>query len=279
MTWFREKQQLWKGQQMSLEIEEMLYEGRSKYQDLKIFQSSTYGRVLVLDGVIQCTEKDECSYQEMLAHLAMRSHSNPNSVLVIGGGDGGIIREILKYKRVVDIHICEIDELVIEKCKEFIPSMASSFDDKRVSIHIRDGFEFLKENKCKFDVIITDSSDPVGPAETLYQPSFFELVHSALKQDGIFTQQGECMWLHCDLIKTFMNNLKSSGFCQVEYAWTSVPTYPCGTIGFLVASKSNVGDVRIPTDNHDLMNLKFYTPELHKASFVKPKFVMDALKQ
>eukprot|EP00835_Amoeboradix_gromovi_P004050 NODE_295_length_11479_cov_0.183480.p7 type:complete len:143 gc:universal NODE_295_length_11479_cov_0.183480:6457-6029(-) len=120
MTWFREKQQLWKGQQMSLEIEEMLFQGKSKYQEIEIFQSTTYGRVLVLDGVIQCTEKDECSYQEMLAHLAMQAHPNPTKVLVIGGGDGGIIREILKYRQAIGIHICEIDSMVIDKCKEFI---------------------------------------------------------------------------------------------------------------------------------------------------------------
>eukprot|EP00835_Amoeboradix_gromovi_P000754 NODE_28_length_33831_cov_0.361200.p9 type:complete len:280 gc:universal NODE_28_length_33831_cov_0.361200:29220-30059(+) len=279
MTWFREKQQLWKGQQMSLEIEEMLYQGKSKYQEIEIFQSTTYGRVLVLDGVIQCTEKDECSYQEMLAHLAMQAHPNPTKILVIGGGDGGIIREILKYKQATDIHICEIDAVVIDKCKEFIPSMAHSFDDPKVNIHIRDGFEFLNENIDEFDVIVTDSSDPVGPAESLYQATYFDLVYRSLKSDGVFTMQGECMWLHTKLIKKCMDDLRHSRFKQVEYAWTSVPTYPCGTIGFLVACKSGLSNVKVPQQSCDDMQLKFYSSELHTASFVKPKFVEEALRQ
>ena len=277
MTWFRESENFWKGQQMSLEVEEMLFEGKSKFQDIKIFQSTTYGRVLVLDGVIQCTEKDECSYQEMLAHLAMRAHPDPKKVLIIGGGDGGIIREVLKYN-VTDVHICEIDAMVIDKCKEFIPSMAHSFDNDKVSVHIRDGFEFLNENADEFDVIVTDSSDPVGPAESLYQPKYFDLVYRALKDDGVFTMQGECMWLHTELIKNCMNDLRSSLFKQVEYAWTSVPTYPCGTIGFLVAAKSDDHTVMIPRKAIEEMDLKFYTPELHCASFIKPKFVQEALQ-
>lgn len=280
MTWFREKQQLWKGQQMSLEIKEVLFEGKSKFQDIQIFQSTTYGRVLILDGVIQCTEKDECSYQEMLAHLAMRSHSNPKKVLIVGGGDGGIIREVLKYN-VDAVHICEIDAMVIDKCKEFIPSMADSFNNPKVSVHIRDGFEFLKENQDEFDVIVTDSSDPVGPAESLYQSTYFDLVFKSLKDNGVFTMQGECMWLHTDLIKKCMNDLKASQFKQVEYAWTSVPTYPCGTIGFLVASKkvaTATCSVKQPEQTPLQMDMKFYSPELHKASFVLPKFVKDALQ-
>ena len=190
MTWFKENQVLWKGQQFSLEIKTMLFEGKSEFQDIKIFESTTYGRVLILDGVIQCTEKDECSYQEMLAHLAMRSHRDPKKILVIGGGDGGIIRELLKYDSVNEIHICEIDAMVIDKCKEFIPSMADSFSNDKVTIHIKDGFVFLKENISEFDVIITDSSDPVGPAESLYQSEYFSLVYKSLKQDGVFTMQG-----------------------------------------------------------------------------------------
>ena len=277
MTWFRETEQLWKGQQMSLEIKEMLFEGKSKYQDIKIFESTTYGKCLVIDGVIQCTERDECSYQEMLSHLPMSTHANPKHILVIGGGDGGIVREILKYPSVEAVHLCEIDEMVINKCREFIPSMASALDDPRVHIHIRDGFQFLQENTNTFDVLVTDSSDPVGPAESLYQPKFFELCHAALTSDGVYAQQGECMWLHLEMIKEYMEVLGSK-FHQVDYAWTSVPTYPCGTIGFLVCSKSKAHDVHVPVQNTDDIDLTFYSRDMHTAAFKKPRFVEKQLK-
>lgn len=277
MTWFRETEQLWKGQQMSLEVKEMLFEGKSKYQDIKVFESTSYGKCLVLDGVIQCTERDECSYQEMLAHLPMSCHGDPRTVLVIGGGDGGIVREVLKYPSIEAVHLCEIDEMVISKCREYMPSMAKAFDDPRVHIHIMDGFEFLKSHQDAFDVLITDSSDPVGPAESLYQPLFFELCHGALKKDGLYAQQGECMWLHTDMIKSYLAVLKES-FHQVDYAWTSVPTYPCGTIGFLVCSKSSAFDIYTPIQDTDAMPLSFYSKALHQAAYVKPRFVQEQLK-
>merc|ERR1740124_1641157 len=144
--WFHERGELWKGQAMSLEVKKVIHHGRSNFQDLLVFESTNHGTVLVLDGVIQVTERDEFSYQEMLAHIPLFSHPNPEKVLVIGGGDGGILREVAKHPGVKEIIICEIDGDVIDISKKYLPSLAMGFDDPRVTVNI-----------------ITDSSDPIGP--------------------------------------------------------------------------------------------------------------------
>ncbi|KAJ1678005.1 putrescine aminopropyltransferase, partial [Spiromyces aspiralis] len=199
--WFRETAQLWPGQAMSLEVNEILHVEKSKYQDVLVFQSKTYGNVLVLDGVIQATERDEFSYQEMITHLPMMAHPNPKRVLVIGGGDGGVLREIIKHDCVEEAVLCDIDEAVIRVSQKYIPSMAIGFQHPKVKVHIGDGFQFLQDQVNSFDVIITDSSDPVGPAESLYQARYYELMKNALREGGIICTQGECQWLHLDIIK------------------------------------------------------------------------------
>ena len=151
-----------------------------------MFKSKTFGNVLVLDGVIQLTDRDECAYQEMIAHLPLFSHPNPEHVLIIGGGDGGVIREVVKHPGVKSITICEIDMEVINAGKTFFPSVASAWDDKRVKLECGDGAVFLAkaENAGKYDVIITDSSDPVGPAASLFESPFYQAMNMALKDGG-----------------------------------------------------------------------------------------------
>ncbi|EXM01949.1 spermidine synthase [Fusarium odoratissimum NRRL 54006] len=178
---------------MTLRVEKVLVHEKSKYQDVLIFKSTDFGNVLVLDNVIQCTERDEFSYQEMIAHLALNSHPNPKKVLVIGGGDGGVLREIVKHDCVEEATLCDIDEAVVRLSKEHLPSMACGFDHPKSKTHIGDGFKFLNDYKNEFDVIITDSSDPDGPAEALFQKSYFQLLHDALREGGVITTQG-CMF-------------------------------------------------------------------------------------
>ncbi|XP_005873540.1 PREDICTED: spermidine synthase-like [Myotis brandtii] len=153
--------------------------------------SKSYGNVLVLDGVIQCTERDEFSYQEMIANLPLCSHPNPRKVLIIGGGDGGVLREVVKHSSVESVVQCEIDEDVIQVSKKFLPSMAIGYSSSKLTLHVGDGFEFMKQNQDAFDVIITDSSDPMGPAESLFKESYYQLMKTALKEDGILCCQGE----------------------------------------------------------------------------------------
>lgn len=186
---------------MTLQVRKVLHVERSLYQDVLVFESETYGNVLVLDGVIQCTERDEFSYQEMIAHLPLASHPNPQKVLVIGGGDGGVVREVLKHQGVKNVVLCDIDEAVVRVSRQFLPHMSALLDDPRVTVFIGDGFKFLADNTSTYDVIVTDSSDPVGPAQSLFQKPYFELLHAALAPGGHIATQAECLWLHLPLIK------------------------------------------------------------------------------
>ncbi|KAI2057300.1 putrescine aminopropyltransferase [Ophidiomyces ophidiicola] len=188
--WFSEISEMWPGQAMTLRVNQILHHEKSKYQDVLVFESSDHGTVLVLDNVIQCTERDEFSYQEMITHLAMNSHPNPKKVLVIGGGDGGVLREVVKHETVEEAVLCDIDEAVIRVSKKYLPNMSIGFEHPNVKVHVGDGFKFLAEKKNEFDVIITDSSDPEGPAEVLFQKPYFELLHGSLREGGVISTQG-----------------------------------------------------------------------------------------
>ena len=190
--WFREISHMWPGQAMTLKVNQVLHHEKSKYQDVLVFESSDYGMVLVLDNVIQCTERDEFSYQEMITHLGLFAHPNPKKVLVIGGGDGGVLREIVKHECVEEATLVDIDEAVIRVSKKYLPGMSVGFQHPKVKVHVGDGFAYLQDKKGEFDVIITDSSDPDGPAESLFQGSYFELLNGALREGGIITTQGMC---------------------------------------------------------------------------------------
>jgi spermidine synthase len=270
----------WPGQAFSLQIEQVLFHEKSKYQDVLVFKSKTYGNVLILDGIIQCTERDEFAYQEMLAHLPLFAHPNPKRVLIIGGGDGGILREVLKHSSVEHVTMCEIDEMVIDVSKKYLPGMAEQFGNPKLNLFIGDGFEFLKNHKNEFDVVITDSSDPVGPAESLFGKSYYQLLSESMKDGGILSSQAESVWLHLELISHMIEFTKQI-FPTVKYASSIMSTYPSGTMGYLIAAKDD-RDVTQPartltSEEIKSMKLKFYNSELHSAAFILPTFVNQAL--
>jgi spermidine synthase len=182
--WFSEINEFWPGQALSLQIESVLYHARSQFQDILVLKTKAYGNVLVLDNAIQITEKDECAYQEMIAHLNLFSHPHPKKVLVVGGGDGGVVREVLRHPTVEEVHLCEIDRMVCEVSKKFLPTIASALDHPKVKPFYRDGFQFLKEHPNEYDAIITDSSDPIGPADSLFKKDYFKLAFEALTAIG-----------------------------------------------------------------------------------------------
>ncbi|QBZ58952.1 hypothetical protein PoMZ_03910 [Pyricularia oryzae] len=280
--WFREISDMWPGQAMTLKVEKVLHHEKSKYQDVLIFQSTDYGKVLVLDNVIQCTERDEFSYQEMITHLAMNSHPNPKKVLVIGGGDGGVLREVVKHDCVEEAILCDIDEAVIRLSKEYLPNMSAGFNHPKVKVHVGDGFKFLADYQNTFDVIITDSSDPEGPAESLFQKPYFQLLFNALTEGGVITTQGsENQWLHLPLITKLRKDCKEI-FPVAEYAYTTIPTYPSGQIGFMVCSKDPKANLKEPlrswTQEEELEKCRYYSSDIHKASFVLPNFARKALQ-
>ncbi|GBB87365.1 hypothetical protein RclHR1_13800005 [Rhizophagus clarus] len=280
--WFREKPTLWPGQAMCLEIEEVLCHEKSLYQDVLIFKSTQYGTVLVLDGVVQCTERDEFSYQEMITHIPMNCHSNPEKVLVIGGGDGGVLREVAKHESVKEIVLCDIDESVIRLSKKYLPGMAIGFDNPKVTVHIGDGFEFLKGKVNSFDIIITDASDPVGPAESLFQVEYFKLMKNALRPGGIISTQGECQWLHLNLITEVQSYCRDI-FSVVEYAYTTIPTYPSGQIGFILCSIDDQVNLKKPlrkwSEEEEEKLCRYYNSQIHEAAFILPQFTKNALKK
>eukprot|EP00871_Galdieria_phlegrea_P001175 jgi/Galph1/2058/GphlegSOOS_G741.1 len=278
--WFTERCVLWPGQAQSLQVENVLFSGKSDFQDILIFESTTYGRVLVLDGVIQVTERDEFAYQEMIVHLPLFCHPCPKRVLVIGGGDGGVVREIVKHDCVREIVLCEIDKMVVDVCTEYLPQLSSALKDPRVKIEYQDGATYLQEHVDTFDVIVTDSSDPVGPADVLFKESFYEALYASLKADGICCCQGESIWLHMNLIAPLLQSCKNI-FTSVGYAYTMVPSYPGGQIGFVLGCKSQKNfefPCRKPSAIME-QTLKYYSPAIHQAAFVLPLFASRTLKQ
>jgi len=276
--WFSERGALWPGQAMSLQVTEVLYSGRSAFQDLLVFTNPTYGTVLVLDGVIQVTTRDEFAYQEMIAHLPLYAHPAPVDVLVIGGGDGGVLREVLKHPSVARAVLVEIDAAVVEVSKRYLPALAAGFDDPRVEVVIADGAAYMKDHVDAYDVIITDSSDPIGPAEVLFQPPFYAAMARSLRAGGLACCQGECMWLHLALIRPLLAACRRV-FPTVGYAYTAVPTYPSGQIGFVVCAKDAGAALATPRRTPSAAvqgRLRYYSPAVHAAAFVLPEFARRA---
>uniref|UniRef100_A0A0C9S281 spermidine synthase n=1 Tax=Wollemia nobilis TaxID=56998 RepID=A0A0C9S281_9CONI len=278
---------MWPGEAHSIKAEKILFEGKSDYQDVMVFQSSTYGKVLLLDGVVQLSEKDEWAYQEMIAHLPLCSIPSPKKVLVVGGGDGGVLREISRHSSVEQIDICEIDKMVIDVSKQFFPELGVGYEDPRVRLHIGDGAAFLRECPAgTYDAIIVDSSDPVGPAQELFERPFYEKVARALRPGGVVITQAESLWLHMHIIQDIIVACRQAFKGSVNYAWTSVPTYPSGAIGFMICSTEGPSvDFKNPINPIEKQEsatklrgpLKFYNSEMHTAAFALPTFVRKAL--
>ncbi|ONK79357.1 uncharacterized protein A4U43_C01F5540 [Asparagus officinalis] len=287
--WFSEMSPMWPGEAHSLKIEKVLYQEKSEYQSVLVFQSSTYGKVLVLDGVIQLTERDECAYQEMISHLPLCSIQNPRKVLVIGGGDGGVLREVSRYPSMEQIDICEIDKMVVDVSKQFFPALAIGFEDPRVNLHIGDGTAFLKSvTEGTYDAIIVDSSDPIGPAQELFKKPFFESVGRALRPGGVVCTQAESIWLHMHIIEDIVNVCRQIFKGSINYAWTTVPTYPSGVMGFMLCSTEGpfvdfqrpVYNIEENTENFGNSKgpPRFYNSEIHSAAFCLPSFAKRVLQ-
>jgi len=287
--WFKEvSDECFPGQAFSLRVEKILYAKKSKYQDVLVFKSTDFGNVLVLDGIIQCTERDEFAYQEMITHVAMFAHKNPKKVLVIGGGDGGVLREVIKHSTVEEATLVEIDDSVIQLSKKYLPSMACSYGSDKVKVVLQDGFKFLKECASKdelqkYDVIITDSSDPEGPAENFFTENYYQLLYDALTPEGVVTSMAsENIWLN---IKKLADLRKAAGqvFPVAKISNCTIPTYTSGQIALLCCAKSPNLDVSTPSrtiPEPEEMNLfKYYNSQIHNASFVLPTWAKNIIYQ
>lgn len=245
------------------------------------FSSENHGIALVLDGIIQCTERDEYAYQEMISFLPLCCHPSPKKVLIVGGGDGGVAREVAKHPLVEEVHQVEIDNRVVELSRKYLPFMACGFDSPKMNLTIGDGFEYMKNRVGEFDVIITDSSDPIGPAVSLFQESYFSLMKQALKPGGIVCSQGGTIWTELDHVKSTLDHCRSQ-FSVANYAVAAVPSYPNGQIGFVIGSMDPSSKLKEPlktfTDEEiDELGLRYYTSDVHRASFTLPRYAAKVL--
>lgn len=269
--WLTEKHT--EGYSVNWKFTKTIYTEHTGFQHLAIIETEEFGRALVLDGIIQTTERDEFIYHEMIAHPALMSHPNPAKVLVVGGGDGGTVREILKYESIQQVDLVEIDEKVIWASREFLPNISCGLCDKKVKIFIEDGLKFIKNKHSYYDMVIIDSSDPVGPAVELFGEVFYRDVFNALKDDGMLIAQTESPQFNSDLVAE-VNNRISSIFPITRTYLTSIASYIGGFFTFTIGSKKyDPLEVKVEEEKLNKMDLKYYNSEIHKACFVLPNFV------
>lgn len=253
-----------------------LHSEKTEFQELAVIETEQFGRMLLLDGIIQTTVEDEFVYHEMITHVPLFTHKNPKKALVIGGGDGGAIREILKHKSIEKAVHVEIDRRVVEVSKEYLPEISCALDDSRVEIHYDDGIKYVQEHKNEFDVIMVDSTDPIGPAVGLFSADFYRSVYEALKEDGIFVAQTESPFFEKELIKNVFNSVKSI-FPITRLYTCAIPAYPSGFWSFTMGSKK-YDPLETDIGSIPEIETRYYTPEIHRASFVLPRFVQDLIK-
>jgi spermidine synthase len=264
-----------------LKIKKKIYSGRSPYQKIEVFDTFSFGRILVLDGIFQTSEKDEFIYHEMLCHLPMFYCPNPKKVLIIGGGDGGALEEVLKHP-VEKVWMVEIDKKVIEVSKKYLPSISrGAFNSKKVEIIIGDGLEFIKKFKNFFDVIILDLSDPWGPARQLISLKFYNDVKKALREKGVIAVQSGSITTQPKLVSTIYKRLKKI-FPSVEVHRASVPLYGIGEYSFTLASRLNLKRINLVDLKRKFNKLRlktnYYLPEIHLSSRTQPKFLRKLLR-
>jgi spermidine synthase len=270
-NWFSERNDMWSWMTLCLEVKQVLRHLQSDFQDILVFESTDFWNVLILDGVIQFTERDQHSYQEMLAHTPLSLVNNPENVLIIGWWDGWVLREVLKHESIKQVTLCDIDKDVIEASKDFFPDMPSGFHDSRAKIVVNDGANFIEWVNNTYDSIIVDSSDPIGPAESLFVKGFYQQLEKKLSPKGSIAIQWESLFLHQQLAQELQENMWDI-FKYTWYAQVHVPTYPGGNIWLLVCSNSC--NPREPLQDPNLKRekqLRYYSPEMHRASFVLPK--------
>lgn len=257
-------------------VNKVLAHKQTKYQELIVVDTDRFGRTLILDGAVQTTVADEYVYHEMIAHVPLFTHPNPEKVLIIGGGDGGTVRETLKHKSVKEVHLVEIDPDVVAVAKEYLPEISCGLSDPRVIIQHTDGIKYVADHEDEYDVIIIDSSDPVGPAVGLFREEFYADVNRALKDDGILVAQTESPWLNVDIMMPEIYQGIKASFPITRMYLCYIPTYPCGMWSFTLGSKKYDPLEVDPSQIIDL-GYRYYTPELHRASFALPQFIKELI--
>jgi spermidine synthase len=282
-VWFTDR-----NENMALSIRhkgDRVFREKSPYQTVEIFDTFEYGKMLAVDKMVMCSEKDEKAYHEMIIHVPMLTHPEIKDVLVIGGGDGGSVRELMRYPQVERVTMVEIDEVVVRASREFLPSLSSSLDDPRLNLIIDDGIEYVKNAPDgSFDLIVIDSSDPVGPSEGLFSKSFYQQVHRCLRQGGVMTAQSESPRFNQAAFKDLSSCLRTIfGPDQVHCYLAFIPTYPTGMWSFTYSSKQgphpikDYDQVRSQTFSQ-AQGLQYYNAEIHTAAFCLPTFIRTMIE-
>ncbi|KZM53429.1 spermidine synthase [Aeribacillus pallidus] len=259
-----------------MKIKRTLHTEQTEFQKLEVVETEEFGNMLFLDGMVMTSQKDEFVYHEMMAHVPLFTHPKPEYVLVVGGGDGGVIREVLKHPSVKKVTLAEIDGKVIEYSKKYLPEIAGKLDDPRVEVKVGDGFMHIAQSENQYDCIMVDSTEPVGPAVNLFTKGFYAGISKALKEDGVFVAQTDNPWFKADLIKNVYHDVKEI-FPITRLYTANIPTYPSGLWTFTIGSKK-YDPIEVSDDRFFDLDSKYYTKEIHKAAFALPKFVSEIIK-
>ena len=258
-----------------IRIKRILADEQTQYQHLQFVETEFFGNAMILDGIIQLTERDNMGYHEMIVHVPMLAVGKPKRVLIVGGGDGGSLRQVLRYASVEEAVVCELDQRVVDLSREhFAASFGDPWSDPRSKLLVRDAFGYLKENPGQFDVIISDTTDPIGMAERLFSDKFQKLMVRALAPGGAAATQCEQPYFDTELIKTIYRSAKSLTK-NPAYYYANIPTYPGGGIGFMYVSDTpweNGLETPYPPGENQYLN-----PEVHKAAFALPEFFRKGL--
>ena len=268
------------GMGISVKVNSTIYHDESDFQTIDIIDTPALGKMLILDGLVMTSDRDEFFYHEMISHVPMNSHPCPKNVLVIGGGDGGTVREVLRHNSVERVVLCEIDGLVVDACKKYLPNIAGKLDDKRVDIQVRDGVEYIASQKDQFDIILIDSTDPLGPGVGLFTEEFYTNVKNALKKGGIMVAQSESPFADQKEMKLMYALLKKV-FPVVRPYVGPMPTYPGGYWSWAFCSVdveplSFVDEKRVEEISKDS---KLYNKDIHRSVFALPNFVKKIVSE
>ena len=265
-------------------VDDVLFESQTGHQHLVIFENARFGRVMALDGVVQTTEADEFIYHEMLTHVPVIAHGRVRSVLIVGGGDGGVLRECVRHAAIERIVQVEIDEAVIEMAKTWLPRHSDgAYDDPRAEIVIGDGLDFVGTTDERFDVIISDSTDPIGPGEALFTDDFYAGCKRCLNEGGIVATQNGVAFMQLDEVTTTARRLRAQ-FADAAFFSAAIPTYVGGIMTFAWASQSDAPRKQTASDistrfEQTQIKTRYYNPAIHAASFALPQYIVEAIGQ
>lgn len=265
----------------SIKVDRQLVSKKSYFQQIDVFESKEFGRFLTLDGFMMMTEKDEFIYHEMITHVPMAVNPDIKKVLVIGAGDGGTVRELAKYSTIEQIDMVEIDKVVVDVAKEYLPKTACALDDKRLTIYYEDGLKFVRQHDNAYDLIIVDSTDPFGPGEDLFTREFYGNCYSALRENGILINQHESPYYDKDAEAMVNAHKQLKATFEVAQVYQfHLPTYPSGHWLFGFAAKTMDGAKHIQESQWQSLNIatKYYNVDIHKGAFALPTYVKELLE-